>query len=152
MLRTICVERKSPRRGEICLEKGNDTKMAPRRGATILSLLSLLFLISCLSNNDPLIGRWAPEKVNVDFDENIATPEMVRMFGEIDKANIIEISKDSVLVFISDGDTLTSRYSLQGQTLYMNGKPFAQYLGGRLVTEEITPLGKVIVQYSKKNQ
>lgn len=83
----------------------------------------------------------------MDFDENIATPEMVRMLGEIEKGNVVEISKDSLLLFISDGDTMRSSCSLRGETLYFDGRPFARFSAGSLVTEEDTPLGKVTVRY-----
>lgn len=131
-LRTECVERR-----------------APQRGATWLALLALIFLVACTGKNDFLIGHWTAEKVNVDFDENIATPEMVRMFGEIDKQNTIEIAKDSLLTFISDGDTLRGQASLVEQELFLDGKPFATFHDGKLVTENVTPLGKVTVRYSK---
>ena len=94
------------------------------------------------------MGHWTTEKVNVDFDENIATPEMIRQLGELDKNNTIDITSDSLLVLVSNGDTLTSRCSLRGQTLFIDGKPFAQCSEGCLITEETTPLGKVTVQYT----
>ena len=69
----------------------------------------LLLLTSCHRNNDPLIGRWTVEKVNVAFDENLASPEMVKQLGEVEKGNVIEIGNDSTMMFISDGDTLKVR-------------------------------------------
>ena len=115
----------------------------------LLFLLLLCSFSSCDRKNDALIGRWTVEKVNVDFDENIATPEMVRMLGEIEKGNVVEISKDSLLLFISDGDTMRSSCSLRGETLYFDGKPFARFSDGELVTEDVTPLGRVTVKYKR---
>ena len=111
--------------------------------------LILLLLFSCTGKQDPLIGRWTVEKVNVDFNENIATPELVRQYGEIEKANIVEITQDSTLVFISDGDTIEGKCSLKGSLLYCDGKLFGSLAEGKLMTEDITPLGKVTVCYRK---
>lgn len=95
-----------------------------------------------------MIGRWTVEKVNVEFNEQIATPEMVRQYGEMEKGNVIEISKDSVLTFISEGDTLRGKCSLSGTQLFCDGKVFGRY-EKQLITESNTPLGKVIVYYRK---
>lgn len=118
-------------------------------GKSEVSLFVLLLVLfsSCERKAGSLFGRWEVEKVNVDFDESIATPEMVRMLGEIENANVIEITKDSLMVFVSDGDTLRASCSLKGEALYFGGKPFARFSAGNLVTEEDTPLGKVTVRY-----
>lgn len=112
----------------------------------ILAVTGLL-LSSCHRNSDTLIGRWEVEHVNVEFDESKATPEMVRQFGEMEKGNIIEINKDSLLTFISDGDTLRGHCSMKSETLYCDGSVFATVHNGVLMTETSTPLGKVEVFY-----
>lgn len=119
------------------------------RQAALWGLL-LGISISCVHHHDSLVGHWTAEKVNVDFDENTTTPEMVRQLGEMDKNNSIDITSDSLLVLVSNGDTLTSRCSLRGQILFSDGAPFAQLSEGRLITEETTPLGKVTVQYARQ--
>lgn len=113
----------------------------------VLGLLMWLFVATSCHSNDALIGRWTVDRVNVEFDENKATPEMVRQYGELEKGNVIEISKDSTLTFISSGDTLRGRCSLIGETLYCDGTVFGKFLGGVLMTETSTPLGKVEVYY-----
>lgn len=120
-------------------------------GKSEVSLFVLLLVLfsSCERKAGSLIGRWEVEKVNVDFDESIATPEMVRMLGEIENGNVIEISKDSLLMFVSDGDTLRASCSLRGETLYFDGRPFARFSDGELVTEDVTPLGRVTVKYKR---
>ena len=110
----------------------------------------LLFVATSCHHEDPFIGRWTVEKVNVDFNEQIATPEMVRQYGELEKGNIIEISKDSLLMFIADGDTLQGRCSLKRNQVLLDGKPFGRFENGFIQTETNTPLGKVKVTYSKK--
>jgi hypothetical protein len=89
------------------------------------------------------------EKVNVEFNEQIATPEMVRQYGELEKGNVIEIAKDSIISLISEGDTLTGRCSLKGNQLFMDGTPFGRYENGTIHTESSTPLGIIKVVYKK---
>jgi hypothetical protein len=111
------------------------------------TVLVLLLLFACTGKQDPFIGRWTVEKVNVDFNENIATPEMVRQYGEMERGNVIEISKDSVLTFISDGDTVRGKCFLKGSQLFCDGQLFGSLADGTLTTENATPLGKVTVFY-----
>ena len=113
-----------------------------------IAVLLLLLVASC-HRDDPFIGRWTVEKVNVDFNEQIATPEMVRQYGELEKGNVIEISKDSVLTFVSDGDTVRGRCSLKGNQILWEGKSFGRYENGWIETETRTPLGNIKVVYRK---
>ena len=119
------------------------------RNAVVIAFF-LLMLLSCGRNDQSIVGRWTVEKVNVDFDEHIATPEMVKMLGEMEKDNVIEIRRDSTLVFISEGDTLVSRCTLRGEQLLSDGKPFGNLNDGLLVKTETTPLGIIRVTYSKQ--
>ena len=119
------------------------------RAASSLALLLIMLFPSCGRNDDPFIGRWVVEKVHVEFNENGSTPEMVRQLGEMEKGNVIEISSDSVLCLISDGDTLKGLCSLHGTQLTFGGKPFGTLERGRIRTETDTPLGKVGVCYKK---
>ena len=114
----------------------------------MLVMLILLFS-SCHRNDDPLFGRWVVEKVNVEFDENKSTPEMVRQYGEIERDNLLEISNDSLLTFATGGDTLCGRCSLRGESLYCDGSFFGLFKDGVITTEALTPLGKVRVSYKK---
>ncbi|MBP5798021.1 MAG: hypothetical protein J6W26_07090 [Bacteroidales bacterium] len=115
----------------------------------ILLAMMVLLLASCHRDNDPFIGRWTVEKVNVEFDEAKSTPELVRQYGEMEKGNLIEISNDSLMTFISDGDTLRGKCSLRGQSLYCQNVLFGQFKNGIILTETLTPIGKVKVSYKK---
>ena len=115
----------------------------------ILVLFAVL-LSSCYRTDDPLIGRWTVERVNVEFDEHRATPEMVKQYGELEKGNIIEITNDSVLTLITGGDTLTGRCALKGTQLICDGQPFGLFEKGKIQTETGTPLGKIVVIYRRK--
>ena len=119
-----------------------------------LSLILLLFLCACTGKQDPLIGRWTVEKVNVEFNEQIATPEMVRQYGELERGNVIEIGRDSMLTLVSDGDTLRGKCLLKGEQAYRDGDVLfsggnyvVRYEKGSLQSESITPLGRVVVTY-----
>ena len=112
-------------------------------------LLLVAACFSCTGKQDPFFGRWTVEKVNVEFNEDLATPEMVRQYGELEKGNVIEISKDSVLTLISDGDTLRGVCSLKGTQVFLDGKPFGRYENETLQTESQTPLGGIRVSYQK---
>ena len=116
-------------------------------GRFFFAITAVLLLASCHRTKDPLIGRWTVEKVNVEFNEQIATPEMVRQYGEMEKGNVIEIGQDSTLVFVSDGDTVRGKCLLEGSQLFCDGKLFGSLEDGTLTTENITPLGKVVVYY-----
>lgn len=120
------------------------------RNAVFAGLFLVLSMASCQRAHDPFFGRWTVERVNVAFDEGISTPEMVRQYGELEKGNILEIGRDSVLVFVSDGDTLRGSCSLRGTLLLCNGKPFGVYDHARIETETVTSIGKIKVTYSKE--
>ena len=124
--------------------------MHPVRVVCFVVMMLLVLVSSCHRNKDPFIGRWTVEKVNVEFREDVVTPEMVRQYGELEKDNLIEIGKDSVLTMISGGDTLKGRCSLQGGQLFFEGNPFGHYERGLIETETVTPLGTVKVIYSKR--
>ena len=117
--------------------------------SSALALLMSLFVATSCQNKDPFIGRWTVEKVNVDFNEQIATPEMVRQYGELEKGNIIEISKDSLLTLIADGDTLQGQCSLKGNQIVIEGSVFGRFGNGMIETETKTPLGNIKVVYRK---
>lgn len=121
----------------------------PVRDALLVAVIMVLLLPSCHRNDDPLFGRWVVEKVNVEFDENKSTPEMVRQYGEIERGNLLEISNDSLLTFATGGDTLRGRCSLRGESLYCEGSFFGLFKDGVITTETLTPLGKVRVSYKK---
>ena len=114
--------------------------------------LTLLLLASCTPKEDPFIGRWTVDKVNVDFDADWATPEMVRQYGSMEKNNVIIISADSVLTLVMDGDTMQSRCSLRGSQILCDGEPWGLFEEGMIKTETFTPMGYVKASYRKSNR
>ena len=118
----------------------------------ILIGLLLLLLASCAPKDDPFLGRWTVDKVNVDFDADWATPEMVRQFGSMEKDNVIMISNDSVFTLVMDGDTMQGKCSLQGSRSMVDGEPWGWFEEGVIKTETSTPMGYVKTSYVKNNQ
>lgn len=118
----------------------------------ILIGLLLLLLASCAPKDDPFFGRWTVDKVNVDFDADWSTPEMVRQFGSMEKDNVIMISNDSVFTLVMDGDTMQGKCSLQGTRVFVDGEPWGWFEEGMIKTETSTPMGIVKTSYIKSNQ
>ena len=118
----------------------------------ILIVLSMLLLASCTPKDDPFFGRWTVDKVNVDFDEDWTTPEMVRQYGSMEKNNVIIISPDSVLTLVMDGDTMQGRCSLRGSQILCDGEPWGVFEEGIIKTETFTPMGYLKTSYVKSNQ
>lgn len=136
------------------IEDRSEKKEVRMRGSFSFSVLMAVFVLilsSCRRNDDTLVGRWTVEKVNVEFREDLATPEMVRQYGMLEQDNVIEISRDSVLTLVSGGDTLRGKCSLQGGSLYCDGSLFGQVKDGVLITETPSPIGTVKVVYKNNN-
>ena len=111
-----------------------------------------LLLVACRHNStDSLIGTWTVDKVNVQFDEQRTTPELVKQIGEMEKQNVITISKDSTLTFKGLEETSQGRLSMKGEhTLWCNDRAFGTWNEGRIVTRTDSPLGEILVTYRKK--
>ena len=107
-------------------------------------------LCSCTQHNDSLIGTWTVSKVNVQFDDQRNTPELVKQVGEMEKQNVIVISKDSILTFTGLDEEWQSRASLINDTLYLEGTAFGVWKNGEIVTWTNSPLGEVVVVYKKE--
>ena len=118
--------------------------------ARILPLLGLLALLAACHHADPLFGTWTVDKVNVQFDENRTTPEVVKQVGEMEKHNYFVISSDSILVFSSLETETRGRVSTDQQgNLFLEGAPFGQWKDGQIVTRTKSPLGEIVTTYSK---
>ena len=119
---------------------------------SFLSLLSCVFLLAaCTQKPESLIGIWTVDKVNVQFDENRTTPELVRQIGEMEKQNTFNINADSLIVFKGLDESWQGRVTISdGNKLYCNGILFGQWKEGRIVTRTDSPLGKIVITYQKR--
>lgn len=120
---------------------------------------SLIFLaglaIACVAchrkHADSLIGTWTVEKVNVQFDEQNTTPEMVKQIGEMEKQNVITINPDSTLIFKGLEESYQGRINLKGDgTLLRDGTAFGIWKDGEIVTRTDSPIGEILVTYKKE--
>lgn len=117
-----------------------------------IGLVLVLLLASCTPKEDPFFGRWTVDKVNVDFNAEGATPEMVRQYGAMEKDNVVVITPDSLLMLVMDGDTVRCRCSLRDGQILCDGEPWGRFEDGVIKTETSTPIGQVKVSYKKANQ
>lgn len=110
-----------------------------------------LLLASCRHNADPFIGRWTVDKVNVQFDEQHSTPELVKQIGEMERHNTLSIIADSTMVFKGLEETKEGRLSLRNDgTILFDGTTFGTWSDGKIVTRTGSPLGEVVVTYRKE--
>ena len=115
-------------------------------------LFGFAFLLStCTEKSNSLIGDWVVDKVNVQFDENRSTPELVKQIGEMEKQNSISINVDSILVFSSLDNNLQGRLRVdENGTLYCDGTLFGEWKNGEIVTKTPSPLGEIVITYRKE--
>ncbi len=113
---------------------------------------TLLLLASCNPKEDAFVGRWTVDKVNVDFDEQWATPEMVRQVGAMEKNNVVVISADSLLTLVNEGDTVQYRCALRGNQILCDGEPWGVFEKGTIKTETSSPMGSVKVSYKRSGK
>ena len=119
---------------------------------SFLPLLGGLFLLAaCTQKPHSLIGTWTVDKVNVQFDENRTTPELVKQIGEMEKGNRIHISSDSTLVFTMLDNETQGRMTIDQQgVIYCDGERFGLWKDGTIVTTVSSPLGEITVKYQKE--
>lgn len=122
-----------------------------KKSLIFLAGLAIAFVACHRKPADSLIGTWTVEKVNVQFDERRSTPELVKQMGEMERQNVITISKDSVLTFKGlDSDWQGSVSLKNGHKLYCDGRELGTWSEGQIVTSSDSPIGEVVVTYRKK--
>src|SRR5574344_2318011 len=77
--------------------------MKNMRFHVIFLVAALLSLEACHDANT-VFGTWRADKVNVEFDEDKTTPDMIQQVGEMEKNNVIVIAEDSTMTFYSEDD------------------------------------------------
>ena len=108
-------------------------------------------LCACHPKADPFFGTWTASKVNVQFDEQRNTPELVKQVGEMEKQNIITINNDSILTFKGLDEEWQGRISLQKDgTMLREGTAFGTWKNGEIITRSGSPLGVIVVTYRKE--
>ena len=119
---------------------------------SFLTLLSFAILtLACTHKPETLIGDWTVDKVNVQFDENRTTPELVKQIGEMEKQNRISIGNDSTLVFKTLDNEAQGRMTVDKQgVVYCDGQKFGLWKDGTIVTAVPSPLGEITVTYRQE--
>ena len=119
---------------------------------SFLFLLSLAAMLgACQHDTGPLFGTWTVDKVNVQFDEQRSTPELVKQIGEMERQNTLRINADSILVFNGLEEIKEGRLSLRSDgTMLFDGTIFGVWKDGLIVTQTGSPLGEVTVTYKKE--
>ena len=122
-----------------------------KKSLILLAGLAIAFVACHRNPTDSLIGTWTVEKVNVQFDERRSTPELVKQMGEMERQNVITISKDSVLTFKGlDSDWQGSVSLKGGHKLYCDDREIGTWNEGQIVMSSDSPIGEVVVTYRKK--
>ena len=122
-----------------------------KKSLIFLAGLAVAFAACHRNPTDSLIGTWTVDKVNVQFDERHSTPELVKQMGEMERQNVITISKDSILTFKGLDENYQGRVSLSGDgTLLRDGMVFGIWKDGEIITRTDSPIGEVVVKYRKK--
>lgn len=117
-----------------------------------LLFIGLIFaLCACHHKADPLFGTWTVDKVNVQFDEQHSTPELVKQIGEMERQNVISITADSTLTFKGMDTEWQDKMSLRSDgTLICHDESIGIWKDGQIITRTGSPLGEVTVSYRKK--
>lgn len=129
----------------------------------LLGLISSLSIIyACDSNpKSKLTGTWKAEKVDIDFDEQRASPELIRQVGLENKEVFFKIQNDSMmLLYISAGSEAQNLFwfldEKGGLLSYaykkddLNPIELGKLVDGKIVAESETPLGKIKTTFAKE--
>ena len=88
--------------------------------------------------------------MNVQFDERRSTPELVKQMGEMERQNVITISKDSTLTFKGLEEEIQGRIKLENNgTLLFDSVVFGIWKEGQIITRTDSPIGEIVVTYKK---
>ncbi|NOU45876.1 MAG: hypothetical protein HOO86_02300 [Bacteroidales bacterium] len=137
--------------------------MKSLRTASLIGIIALFLALSACNSNpkSKLIGIWKAETVDVKFDEQVASPEMIRQVGLENKQVFFKIQNDSVMLLYIDTNS-------EPQTLFWfldeaNGlikyaykqddmKPIelGKLADGKITAESSTPLGTIKTTFKKE--
>lgn len=127
--------------------------------ASVIILFTALY--SCNSNpKSKLIGTWKAETVDVKFDEQVASPEMIRQVGLENKQVFFKIQNDSAMLLYIDASSepqslfwfldeesgsITYAYKQDDLSPIELGK----LKDDKIVSESSTPLGTIKTTFKK---
>jgi hypothetical protein len=124
----------------------------------IFFLSLVIFITSCTSTENKLIGIWKVDNVKTDFDENKTTPQMLQQIAEIQKQTHFKIQNDSLMVIITNSNTYEAVWSFNKSDKIINFHfkgdtavhKLGEYIEPYIVSKSQTPLGIITTTYSKE--
>ncbi len=127
------------------------------RNLIVFSIFTLL--ISCSSSPESkLIGTWKADVVNINFDEQKASPQMVQQVAEREKQTILKFTNDTSLNIIDNNVTHRTVWKLDADQKiwyrFENDGPamneLGTYVDGTIKAESTTALGTIEIVYKKQ--
>lgn len=117
-------------------------------------------IYACSSNpSDKLIGTWRAADVDAAFDEQIATPEMLKQVIQVEKQLFFKFLNDSMMNIHTMDQTLKAYWFFDEESGIIDYR-FAEaasslselgvYKDGAITTESQTALGKLTITYRKE--
>jgi len=130
-----------------------------KKGLLVSISIALIWIVSCSSPENKLIGTWKVKNVETNFDEQSVSPEMLSQIIEIQKQTYFRIVNDSIMVIISVDNTHEAKWILDPEdntiTFFFEGmetmpNKLGVYNKPTIIAESNTPLGKMITYYEKE--
>ena len=128
------------------------------KGLSHWLLLGVIILASCSTKNNKLEGVWKVDDVKTEFDETRTTPQMLQQVADLQKQTHFKLLKDSVLVIISNNNTLEAVWMFDKKndiiSFHFKGDTALHQLGvykePYIVSKTNTMLGDITVTYAKE--
>lgn len=124
----------------------------------ILTLFSGVYACSS-SPTDKLIGTWRASDVDAAFDEQLATPEMLKQVIQVEKQLFFKFLNDSMMNIHTMDQTLKAYWFFDEESGRIDYR-FAEaassiselgmYKDGAITAESQTALGKLTITYRKE--
>ena len=130
-----------------------------KKGLLVSISIALIWIVSCSSPENKLIGTWKVKNVETNFDEQSVSPEMLSQIIEIQKQTYFRIVNDSIMAIISIDNTHEAKWILDPEdntiTFFFEGmetmpNKLGVYNKPTIIAESNTPLGKMITYYEKE--
>jgi len=130
-----------------------------KKGLLVSISIALIWIVSCSSPENKLIGTWKVKNVETNFDEQSVSPEMLSQIIEIQKQTYFRIVNDSIMAIISVDNTHEAKWILDPEdntiTFFFEGmetmpNKLGVYNKPTIIAESNTPLGKMITYYEKE--
>ena len=130
-----------------------------KKGLLVSISIALIWIVSCSSPENKLIGTWKVKNVETNFDEQSVSPEMLSQIIELQKQTYFRIVNDSIMAIISVDNTHEAKWILDPEdntiTFFFEGmetmpNKLGVYNKPTIIAESNTPLGKMITYYEKE--